>query len=82
MNYIEIKVWMLRKGIKREDLAAAAGVSPFTVTMTLQNKRFRSYLKVKRALRKLGCPIGLLGKGKRNKVHRLEACATKAKATG
>lgn len=65
MNYIEVKIWMLREGLEIKEVAAAAGVSPTTITLTLQNKRFRSYLKVRKALRKFGCPTEWLGKAKK-----------------
>jgi hypothetical protein len=79
MNYIAVKQWMLGEGLEIKSVAAAAAVSPTTVTLTLQNKRFGSYLKVKRALRRFKCPTEFLGKGKRvkgHKVHRLQTCAT------
>lgn len=88
MNYIAVKQWMLGKGLTIATVAASAGVSPTTVTLTLQNKRFGSYRLVRRALRKFRCPADLLKKeqpkGRRSKdhrrdgskVHRLEACAT------
>ncbi|TSA12120.1 MAG: hypothetical protein D4R73_02750 [Deltaproteobacteria bacterium] len=78
MNYIEVKKWMLGEGLEIKAVAAAAGVSPTTITLTLQNKRFGSYLLVARALRKFKCPKEFLGKAKgaKSKVHRRDACAT------
>lgn len=79
MNYIEVKKWMLGEGLEIKAVAAKAAVSPTTITLTLQNKRFGSYLKVKRALRKFKCPKEFLGKANRNKDHRRDACATKGR---
>jgi len=75
MNYIEVKKWMLGEGLEIKAVAAAAKVSHTTVTLTLQNKRFGSHKKVKKALRSFGCPKEFLGKTK--KVRRREAGATK-----
>ena len=85
MNYIEVKKWLLGEGLEIKAVAKAARVSPTTITLTLQNKRFGSYLKVKRVLRKFKCPKEFLGKAKRVKggrQGRLPHGATKGRTHG
>jgi len=60
MNRIEIKKWLLDKGIKQVDIAKKLGLKPSTVSLVI--KGFGTSRRIYDCLRELGCPTGFLKK--------------------
>jgi transcriptional regulator with XRE-family HTH domain len=58
MNRIEILKWLLDQGLEQQEIAAKVGVSPSLVSFVISGKRLtgKAALKVRRLLRRLGCP--------------------------
>ena len=57
-NSIEIRVWMMREGIKRRDIETGTGLSGTAVTLTIDGiKNCRGVL---RYLKDNGCPAEFL----------------------
>lgn len=65
MNYHEIKKWLFDRHLRIIDVAERAGVAPCTVTLTMQGKRRASYGRVRKALKKMGCPKEFLRRAKK-----------------
>jgi len=57
-NSLEIRVWMLRNGIKRLDIETATGMSGTQTTLTIDG--VRNCRKVLRYLLDKGCPAEFL----------------------
>lgn len=53
-RFIQIKTWLLKKGIKQRDIAKKAGVSESAVYLVIRGKMTSS--NIKRAFIELGCP--------------------------
>lgn len=59
MNALEIKVWMVRSGIRQADIAQDLKVSENLIWLTVNGKE-RNY-RVIQWLREYGCPKDFLG---------------------
>jgi predicted XRE-type DNA-binding protein len=61
VNTIEVRKWMLERGMPQKVVAARCNVTQPMVSMVINN--YARSAKVLRALRDLGCPPELLGLG-------------------
>lgn len=53
-RFIEIKKWLLEKGLKQRDIAKKAGVSDSAVHLVMRGKMTSA--NIKQAFLELGCP--------------------------
>jgi len=62
MNTLEVKIWLLKKGIKQVDIAKELGISKATVCKVVNGKDKSS--RVVNWLRQHGCPESYLSSRK------------------